>query len=600
MSDVLLCTASILNLCAISIDRYFIILHAMVYTQRRNAQLMLLMIVTVWLISGLISIPPLFGWSRPSSRLELENVCAVSSDLKYQIFATLLAFYLPLIVMIIIYLNIYRAAKKLKQREAETNGQLQYSLSTSFHRESLSASNTVYADLSNKFKGITHQLKSTSLSENCSIEYKSRSQFNPKESLTSHSQASKLFGDKDNGQGSHVIYGMSRRLTRHLVQVFYNMKRNSHGSNTQRKNQKATKALGVIMGCFILCWLPFFIMALLKPIRLSNGQLLGDFVPKWLDSLLLWLGYFNSALNPMIYARFNREFRRPFVEILCFRCCHINDKLRDYERKKIFADTNSKLNKQPFLPKPNSQVASSHSANAFDALIQNENVASQNKSLSEHFLHELVNESDDAAKPKLIRNSLDSSKLTTANDDDKTADTFDRISTKSLFTFNRVSSEVPIIVCSESDSTQLISSIRKTSFCTTASSITYDSSKSVFQSTCEQCFQKDTSQLSDLVSLKVCDDSRLVPPNALTTFTKNKRLNQTARQPAANLAYCTNLANKIRIEKSFKKKCFFTPIFNTSYNKANSNHSIGRATPRDRKATVEEFCNKKTTSESTV
>ena len=328
------------------------------------------------------------------------------------------------------------------------------------------------------------------------------------------------------------------------------------------------------MGCFILCWLPFFIMALLKPIRLNNGQLLGDFVPKWLDSLLLWLGYFNSALNPMIYARFNREFRRPFVEILCFRCCHINDKLRDYERKKMFADTNSKLNK-PFLPKPNSPVASSLSANAFDSLIQNENIASQNKSLSEHFLHELVNKTDDESK---------------------TADIFDRISTKSSYTLNRVSSEVPVIVCSESDSTQLISSNRKTSFCTTASSITYDSSKSVFQSTCEQCFQKDTSQLSDRVSLKVCDESRLVPPNALTTFTKNKRLNQSVKQPP-NLAYCTNLANKIRIEKSFKKKCFFTPT--SIYNKANSNHSIGRVVPPDRR-TVEEFCNKKTTSESTV
>ncbi len=92
------------------------------------------------------------------------------------------------------------------------------------------------------------------------------------------------------------------------------------------------------MGCFILCWLPFFILALIKPITLQDGMLLGDFIPKWLDSFLLWLGYFNSALNPMIYARFNREFRRPFVEILCFRCRNINDKLRDLERRKMNLD----------------------------------------------------------------------------------------------------------------------------------------------------------------------------------------------------------------------------------------------------------------------
>ena len=42
LSDVLLCTASILNLCAISIDRYFIILHAMKYTQNigRDAEML--------------------------------------------------------------------------------------------------------------------------------------------------------------------------------------------------------------------------------------------------------------------------------------------------------------------------------------------------------------------------------------------------------------------------------------------------------------------------------------------------------------------------------------------------------------------------------
>lgn len=127
MSDVLLCTASILNLCAISIDRYFIILHAMVYTQRRNAKLMFLMILVVWVVSALISIPPMFGWGKPSSRLgNGGNICAVSSDLKYQIFATLLAFYLPSILMIIIYFNIYRAAEKINKKEQETNGMLHF------------------------------------------------------------------------------------------------------------------------------------------------------------------------------------------------------------------------------------------------------------------------------------------------------------------------------------------------------------------------------------------------------------------------------------------------------------------------------------------
>jgi hypothetical protein len=113
------------------------------------------------------------------------------------------------------------------------------------------------------------------------------------------------------------------------------------------------------MGCFISCWLPFFILAILKPIPLSNGKAIRDYIPSWLDSFLLWLGYCNSALNPIIYARFNREFRRPFVEILCFRCRGINEKLRNSDRKKMLKDANAKN----IRPSVNMQRSSDGSTN---------------------------------------------------------------------------------------------------------------------------------------------------------------------------------------------------------------------------------------------
>jgi 5-hydroxytryptamine receptor 1 len=34
-------------------------------------------------------------------------------------------------------------------------------------------------------------------------------------------------------------------------------------------------------------------------------------------SLFLWLGYFNSTLNPVIYTIFSPEFRQAFKRILC-------------------------------------------------------------------------------------------------------------------------------------------------------------------------------------------------------------------------------------------------------------------------------------------
>lgn len=75
------------------------------------------------------------------------------------------------------------------------------------------------------------------------------------------------------------------------------------------------------MGAFTACWLPFFILALIQPF--CNGC-----VPAYLSQITLWLGYANSFLNPIIYARFNRDFRKPFKEILLCRCCDINDRLR--------------------------------------------------------------------------------------------------------------------------------------------------------------------------------------------------------------------------------------------------------------------------------
>ncbi len=79
--DVLLCTASILNLCAISIDRYFVITRPFQYAMKRTPKRMALMIAVVWVLSAVISIPPLLGW-----KVENENgVCIVSPLIGYQV-----------------------------------------------------------------------------------------------------------------------------------------------------------------------------------------------------------------------------------------------------------------------------------------------------------------------------------------------------------------------------------------------------------------------------------------------------------------------------------------------------------------------------------
>ena len=67
-------------------------------------------------MSGLISIPPLFGWKADLG----PNECAVSQAIGYQFYATFGAFYLPLLVMVVIYYRIYMVSSRLADAEARS------------------------------------------------------------------------------------------------------------------------------------------------------------------------------------------------------------------------------------------------------------------------------------------------------------------------------------------------------------------------------------------------------------------------------------------------------------------------------------------------
>nr|ANO39126.1 GCR424 [Schmidtea mediterranea] len=79
-----------------------------------------------------------------------------------------------------------------------------------------------------------------------------------------------------------------------------------------RKEQRATKRMALIIIGFILCWIPFTVMYLTRslfPTITYNDHTIKFFI---------WLGYSNSGINPILYTIFNLDFRKSFKKILNF------------------------------------------------------------------------------------------------------------------------------------------------------------------------------------------------------------------------------------------------------------------------------------------
>jgi len=75
--DVICCTASILHLVAISVDRYWAVTRVD-YIHNRPVRRIFAMIALSWAISTVISIPPLFGWKTPDNDPDVTGVCLIS------------------------------------------------------------------------------------------------------------------------------------------------------------------------------------------------------------------------------------------------------------------------------------------------------------------------------------------------------------------------------------------------------------------------------------------------------------------------------------------------------------------------------------------
>ncbi|GAB1607349.1 dopamine receptor 2-like [Argonauta hians] len=278
--DVLASTASIMNLCVISLDRYWAINDPISYPVRMSTSKVSLLIAGVWLCSATISFPAIAWWRAVTPRDLTKYQCVFTEDTGYLIFSSCVSFYCPLIIMLFVYYKIYKAA--VAQTRSIKMG-CKVMMSSSIDGETM----TLRMHRGGR-KRTTHE-NDTGGDRNAS--------------------------DSDSSSPAHLVRTQAgERPTKFIT------KRLRHFAISKKlskiaKEQKAAKTLGIVVGVFILCWLPFFITNLL--LALCKTCVVH---PEILFPIFTWFGYINSGMNPIIYALSMRDFRRAFSKII-FICC---------------------------------------------------------------------------------------------------------------------------------------------------------------------------------------------------------------------------------------------------------------------------------------
>lgn len=262
--DIICCTCSILHLAAIAVDRYRSITNAVEYSRKRTSLRAAVMIVVVWLLSVVVSLPPLL-WRHYKTKAE--NDCFIKHEhIAFTIYSTFGAFYIPLILILILYYKIYQAAKTL------------------YHRRGASCLNNSTTEMNG------HMLPKCSDREPTTPDTLSPPEKSVSEPSTEGDRV-RITAKSPESQSCR-----ERSVRRHRI------------SSTREK--KAATTLGLILGAFVICWLPFFIHEVIVNICSSCNPSVE------MSNFLTWLGYLNSLINPLIYTIFNEDFKRAFQKLI--------------------------------------------------------------------------------------------------------------------------------------------------------------------------------------------------------------------------------------------------------------------------------------------
>lgn len=292
--DVLASTASILNLSVIALDRYWAITDPITYPTLMSSGRAIVFIALVWLCSAAISFPAI-AWWRHVATTQSTLTCTFTDDSAYLILSSIVSFYAPVSVILYAYYRIYAAAAA-QLRSIESGSKV---IATSTHRD-----------------GVVDGSELTTLRiHRGGVPASTGGRLGPLDVGPSR-RTSRQPSLVDEAASSRASSSPSRPSTPRRWKTFAICRQRLSRVTRERK---AAKTLGIVMGVFCACWVPFFVTNLLYGLcRHVDCVHHADI----LFPIFTWLGYINSGMNPVIYACSLRDFRRAFARRLsCTGCC---------------------------------------------------------------------------------------------------------------------------------------------------------------------------------------------------------------------------------------------------------------------------------------
>ncbi|EDO47359.1 predicted protein [Nematostella vectensis] len=266
--DMLCSGASMVNLAGISFDRLLAIKQPLRYREKMTSKRALILILVVWIYAASCAFLSFVEWEGEST-IAAYPQCGIRARVYITLMA-LAAFFCPLLIVIICYGMVLQVA-------------IRHALQVQKEKEQIALNVSPEPNSNNH-----EESGETSLASPPVIRLK-----------TSRSSSHRKDINFANGHAKHRNPASS---TFHIM-----------------KQIKATKTLAVVVGVFILCWFPFFVIFV--TFQYCDTECFGEErIPPAVKRVLLIIFVYvlpvsNSAANPIIYSCFNQEFRVAFLKI---------------------------------------------------------------------------------------------------------------------------------------------------------------------------------------------------------------------------------------------------------------------------------------------